>query len=341
MKKIALILVFSAVAISSSWLIWLQSAGEEAVQTNLVTKVAVHVGQISRTTLRGYVTAYGTVEPEPVGERPAASARLAPAVPGIITDVNCAEGDHVATGDVLFQLDSRAVDVAVESAKQVLERQKKLARVEGTSQKALQEAEARLNAARVQQAYLRVSSPLAGTVTHVNGKPGEAVDLTSVLAEVVDLDRLVVSAGVPSAELASLRVGRPAEVFADRAASVIAGRLTFVGTEVAPSTGTALTRSALPADSGLRPGQFVKIRIVSAEHKNCLAVPVESVVRNAEGAPVIAVVQDDTAVQIPVQTGLREGGLVEVEAEGLQPGMSVVTEGAYGLPQETKVRVLN
>jgi hypothetical protein len=37
---------------------------------------------------------------------------------------------------------------------------------------------------------------------------------------------------------------------------------------------------------------------------------------------------------------LRDGGLVEIEGDGLQAGMTVVTEGAYGLPKETKIRVL-
>jgi len=42
-----------------------------------------------------------------------------------------------------------------------------------------------------------------------------------------------------------------------------------------------------------------------------------------------------------VKAGLREGGLIEVEADGLQADMPVVTEGAYGLPKETKIRVLS
>ena len=96
----------------------------------------------------------------------------------------------------------------------------------------------------------------------------------------------------------------------------------------------------LPSGSGLRPGQFVTLRIVSAEHADKLAVPVESVVKNEEGTSVIAIVDGDTARQTPVTTGLTEGGLIEVEGSGLTAGMTVVTEGAYGLPAETHVRVL-
>jgi len=340
MKKSAIILSFVVLVIALAWFVWFKPAAPQEEEAKPATEVPVHVGKIMRATLRGYVTAYGTVEPEPAGERPAASARVASSVPGVVVAVKCVEGQRVAKGDVLFQLDSRAADVAVAFAEKTLNRQKELVQVEGTSQKTLQEAEQQLDAARVQQALLRVQSPLTGTVTRVSVKPGEAVDLTTVLAELVDLDRLVVSASVPSAELAALKSGQTTEVLADESTTPITGSLTYIGAEVDVRTGTAPVRAALPPNSGLHPGQFVTVRIVSAEHRDCLAVPVDSVVKDEAGATVIAVVQNDTAVQKPVKTGLRDGDLVEVEADGLQPGMMVVTLGAYALPKETKVRVL-
>jgi membrane fusion protein (multidrug efflux system) len=340
MKRIVVTVIGLAAVAGLAWLVWFRPAKPEEPEKPPSTDVPVHVAKITRATLRGYVTAYGTVEPEPAGERPAASARVAPSVPGVVTEIKCVEGQGVEKGAVLFQLDTRAVDVAVDFAEKALERQRKLVQIESTSQKTLQEAEQQLAAARAQQALLRVQAPLAGTVVRVNVKPGEAVDLTSVVAEVIDLDRLVVSANVPSPELAALKVGQSVEVLVDKSASPVTGTLTFIGSEVDPKTGTALVRAGLPAHSGLRPGQFVTARIVSEEHKDRLAVPVESIVKDAEGSTVIAVVQGDKATQKPVQAGLRDGGLVEVEADGLEPGMAVVTQGAYALPKETKVRVL-
>lgn len=340
MKRIVLIVICLAALAGLAWLVWFKPAKPEEPETPPNTDVPVHVAKITRATLRGYVTAYGTVEPEPAGERPAASAHVSAFVPGVVTQVKCVEGQGVEKGVVLFQLDARAADVAVDFAEKTLERQRKLVQVEGTSQKALQEAEQQLAAARAQQALLRVQAPLAGTVVRVNVKPGEAVDLTSVLAEVVDLDRLVVSANVPSPELAALKLGQPVEVLADKTVSPVTGTLTFIGSEVDPKTGSALVRAGLPAHSGLRPGQFVTARIVSVEHKDRLAVPVESVVKDAEGSTVISLVQGDQATQKAVRAGLRDGGLIEVEADGLEPGMTVVTQGAYALPKETKVRVL-
>src|SRR5207248_602808 len=142
--------------------------------------------KITRATLRAYVTAYGTVEPEPK-----ASARVAVAVPGVDTTVNCVEGQKVEKDALLFELDSRAADVAVKFAEKTLERQKTLAKTEGTSQKNLQDAEQQLASARAQLGLLQIRAPIAGIVTKVNVKAGEAADLTTVLAELIDLDRLV------------------------------------------------------------------------------------------------------------------------------------------------------
>src|SRR5205823_4480544 len=93
-------------------------------------------------------------------------------------------------------------------------------------------------------------------------------------------------------------------------------------------------------EDGLHPGQYLQIRIVSQERRDRLAAPLESVVKNEEGNSVIALVQDDRAIQRPVKTGVRDGKLIEVEGEGLKEGDVVVTTGAYGLPKETKIRVL-
>ncbi|MEP7120854.1 MAG: efflux RND transporter periplasmic adaptor subunit [Byssovorax sp.] len=90
-----------------------------------------------------------------------------------------------------------------------------------TSQKDLNEANAKVfeadrtaQAAQTQAALLRITSPLAGTVVKINVNPGEAIEAATVLAEIVDLDRLVVTATIPAAELRSLKLGLPVEIIA-------------------------------------------------------------------------------------------------------------------------------
>jgi membrane fusion protein (multidrug efflux system) len=326
------------------------------------SEVDVQVGQVVRTTLRSFVVAYGMVEPEPAsGGRSAASARIASPVPGVIAVARCAEGEQVEKGAELFRLDTRAADVAitktqaaVDFAATVLARQQRLLRIEGTSQKLVQEsqqqldlAQSELAAAKAQRALLSITAPLSGVAVRVNVKPGEAVDLTTVLAEVIDLDRLVVTANIPSAELLSVAVGQPVELaIGGRPSSnepdpppVAVGTVSFIGQQIDPRTDTAPVRINVARGAGLRPGQFVNVRIVTEERRDRLAVPIESVVKTDAGM-VVAIVDGDRSLQKPVTVGLRDRHLAEVAGDGLREGMTVVTQGAYGLPKETKVRVV-
>jgi membrane fusion protein (multidrug efflux system) len=302
-----------------------RSGGDETTPT-LVT---VQTGALKLATLHRYVQGYGTVEPAPAtAEQPAAGAQLAAPSAGVVAKVSVLEGQRVGKGDVLMELNSGAT--TVENAEQEVARQRQLFAQQNTSLKNLRNAEAQL-------ALLRVTAPLSGTVARVNVKPGQAVDLTTVVAEVMDLNRLAVTAEIPAAEAGDLKSGNPVEVLTEPAVTM---ELSFVSPNVDKNNDTVLVRVLLPAGGVLRPGQFVPLRIVTAAHTNSLAAPGESVVTDESGKSVIALVKGDEAAQQPVQTGLRENGWIEIVSPGLKAGDIVVTVGAYGLPPKTKVRVL-
>jgi membrane fusion protein (multidrug efflux system) len=296
-----------------------------AAEEKVITEVAVQTGKITTATLHGYVQGYGMIETAPAtADQPAAGAQLAAPSAGVVTKVNVVEGQSVTKGDVLVELNSQAAEAEVE-------RQKKLYAQQNTSLKNLQEAEAQLD-------MLRVTAPLSGTVARVGVKPGQAVDLTTVVAEVMDLNRLAASAEIPSAEAKDLKSGEALEILAE---PPVATDILFVSPSVNKDNDTVLVRALLPKDSGLRPGQFVSLRIVTAVHTNCLAAPVASVVTGDDGKSVIALVKGGEAWQMTVKTGLRENGLVEVAAPEIKDGDVVVTVGAYGLPEKTKISVQN
>ncbi|MFO0755312.1 MAG: efflux RND transporter periplasmic adaptor subunit [Byssovorax sp.] len=239
------------------------------------------------------------------------------------------------------------------------------------------EADRASQAASTQEALLRIQSPLAGTVVKVNVNPGEAVEASTVLAEVVDLDRLLVAATIPAADLRHLELGAEVQILVGRQSPapgaeakddekdekkgakdekkepaekdekkgakdeppVFAGKLVFIGYQVDTKSDTVAVRVSFPKGAALRPGEYVRVRIVADEHEDRLAVPRESVVRGEDGATV-ALVEGDKATQRAVKVGLSDGDFVEIEGEGLREGMTIVTRGAYGLPKETKIKVL-
>jgi len=345
-----IILAVSVAAVLTVKVLGPRGGGEEE---EIVTDVGVHVGKIVRATLRRYVTAYGTVDPEPPGAgRAAAGALVSVPVGGILTEIACTEGRAVERGALLFRLDTRLAEVAVAKAEKALtsaeltyERQKKLLAAEGTSEKSFQEAELALNTARSELAttrtelsLLEIRAPLAGTVVRIGARIGQSVETNAILAEVIALDRLVVSARVPSREAARLEPGQPV-VWGDGSAA--AGSVLVVGRDIDPGTDTVLVRASLPAGAGFRPGQFLNIRIVAEERRGVLAVPEESLVPGPDGGTVLMAVEGDRAVPKPVKAGLRDAGLVEVEGEGLAEGVVIVTTDAFNMAGETKIHIID
>jgi membrane fusion protein (multidrug efflux system) len=338
-----------------------QDESQDEPQSEVATEVSVHVGKISSSTLYGLVLAYGRVAPA-VGssEGPPAHVPVTAPVAGIVSEVKCVEGQEVNKGDLLFRLDSRIAEVAVKKAQQAVEfeernltRQKELLDVNGTSEKLLQEAQHNFDSARDELAkantelsLLQVTAPISGTVVQVLARPGESVDMSYKLAELLDIERLIAEFRIPSTEASLLKTGQKMEIETGavtqdpNSETAPTGKVTFIDTVVDPQSDTVLVRASTPPDAGLKSGQFVKARIVYVEKKDCLVVPEESLVTTPEGHTVIAVVENGKAFQKVVHTGLRQKGLVEIQGEEIHEGMQIVTTGAYGLLPETNIRIV-
>ncbi|MDI1293734.1 MAG: efflux RND transporter periplasmic adaptor subunit [Methylobacter sp.] len=335
----------------------LQAADEPEV----VTEVAVQTSKVTRATLHRYVMAYGVVEPEPaMNGKLAASSKIAVPIAGILTQAFCEEGQAVKKGSILFELDTRSADalvakaeVAVEFAQKNFARKQQLNATDNVSRKLYDESEQLLQAARkdlagaqTQRELLRIKAPLSGTVAAIHLKVGETVGINMVLADLIDLDRLDIVLKIPSQETSLLRLGQPVDIMLGTktssnqdAQTTQQGKVVFISPQIDPLTDTVLVRASLNSGSGIRPGQFVSARIVVEERSGRLAVPVESVVSRETGST-IALVKGHTAKQIAITPGLRDGKLVEISGEAIQEGMTVVTQGAYGLPAETHIRVV-
>jgi membrane fusion protein, multidrug efflux system len=303
---------------------------DAAPAENVTPLISVQTGTLKRATLHSYVSGYGTVEPMPATpNEPAAGGVLAAPTAGIVIKVAAVAGQQVKQGDLLVELDSATATHAY--AKTEVERQKKLFAEQNTSLKNLQDAEAQL-------AALEIRTPVSGTVTRIATRLGAVVDANTVVAEVIDLDRLGISAQISSSQADDLKTGQEVQILTS---TPLTTTLAFVSPAVDTNDGTVLLRASLVSNSGLRPGQFVPLRIVTAIHTNGLAAPAESVVTGDDGKSFIVPVKGDEGAQVPVTTGLREDGWVEIKGEDLKEGDSVVTVGAYGFPDKAKIRAEN
>ncbi len=303
---------------------------DDAPPENVVPVVTVHTNVLKRMTFHGYVSGYGVVEPAPaIADQPAAGGPLFSPSAGVAAKVSVIQGQQVKAGDVLIELNSGTATFGYAQAQ--LERQKQLFAQQNTSLKNLQDAESQL-------AALTVVAPISGTVTRISAKVGGAVDVNTPVAEVVDLNRLSVVASISAADANQLKTNQEVQITVD---PPVNASLAFVSPVVDTNDGTVSVTALLPPDSGLRPGQFVPLKIVTAVHSDRLAAPIESVVTDEEGKSVISLVKGENAAQLPVKAGLRENGWVEIEGADLKEGDAVVAVGAYGLPDKVKIRYEN
>ena len=206
------------------------------------------------------------------------------------------------------------------------------------------QAKAALVTAQMQRQMMSITSPIDATVVLVSVNPGESVDPTRTLVQLIATDRLMVDVDVPAEQLPEKAEGLSAQILIDpqpkEPGNPILGKVSFVSPQVDPKTGAVMVIIALPGDVGLRPGRSVRARIIAEEHKDVLAVPRDAVITDENGDSVISLVEGDQATRKTVTVGLEENGLVEISADGLKEGDVVVTAGAFGLPQATKVKVL-
>ena len=351
---IILLIIVSCALIATAMIRKNKLPHKEDIRQPISPIVQVKAGEIETYTLHGYVQAYGKVISAPAtATNMSARVQVTANASGVIKSLYCFEGQKVNAGDILFKMDSSLVDTAVKDAQATLQysieklsRQEKLYEIKAVSEKSVQEkrrqlvsAKSALSKAKYQQSLATIRSSQAGTVIRVNTTQGASVKTSDVLAEICDLKRVVVVAQVPSQEITLLKKGQKVIIRTDCNHSEI-GEVIFIDNRVNSSNGTVNIRISAAPNSGLLCGQFVSARIIYTEHTDCLTVPEESVVTSPAGVSSVALVTGDIASLVPVKTGLKESGRVEVSGKGIQSGRQVVTIGAYGLPDKTHIHIL-
>ncbi len=165
---------------------------------------------------------------------------------------------------------------------------------------------------------------------------GQVVSTGTELVRMVQRSRLEVAASVAEAELLAVRAGDGVRVI-DPAGRSLAGTVRELAPSVDATSRLGIVRIDLPADSGLKPGMFVRVEI-ETEPRIALAVPRQALVWRTSGAGVFVVQTDASVALSPVVTGRQMDDLVEITS-GLAENHTVVSEGAAFLNDGDKVQV--
>jgi membrane fusion protein (multidrug efflux system) len=282
------------------------------------------------------------------------SVILRPEVSGRVATIGFRDGQVVKKGQLLIGLDASLNEAEVAQYKAEydlalsnLQRSEDLARQKFISSSAretaasnAQVADARLKLAQARLAKMRIVAPFDGVVGIRAVSLGDYVKDGTDLVNIEDIRNLKVDFRLPERALSQIRAGQGVEVVADALPSERwQGQIEAINPRIDANGRSLELRARLDNTSGkLRPGMFVRVRVIVGE-RNGLLVPEEAIVPQGEEFFVYKVVEG-AAKRVPVKIGVRRDAKVEI-VEGLATGDHVVTAGMRLSRDGQPVRVLN
>jgi membrane fusion protein (multidrug efflux system) len=289
-------------------------------------------------------------------------------VSGQITQIVKGEGEPVAAGEPVLEIDpqrrelelaaarARAAqaDAGAAEARRQTERIRRLHKRKAASQSKLDEAETALLVAEAdavaQKAQLGVAeqalddatvrAPFDGVVGQRLVSEGDFVQIGTPLVELVSLDPIQVVFRVAEVDSGRVAVGQKVNVsVAPHPDEVFEAVVDVVYPTIDPASRTLRVKAALANPDGrLRPGLFARADLGIRVRSAVPMVPEESVLQRSDGAVVFRVVGGERVERRVVTVGEFRDGMIEIRG-GLDAGDVVVTRGHSELVDGAAVRV--
>lgn len=270
-----------------------------------------------------------------------------------ISDINFADGDFVAKGDLLVELtnDEQAAQLAeakadLNDARLQLKRVEDLADQGTIAASQVDEIRARYNvsSARLEGIMARlkdrvVRAPFAGVLGFRQVSPGTLVSPGTAITTLDDVSALKLDFSVPELFLGAIDVG---DVVLARSPAYrerdFEGKVASIGSRIDEVTRAVTVRAIIPNESGeLRPGMLMTVELQTSA-KTALSVAESAVVPAGSQAYVYVVGDDNTVERRTVSTGQRNRGRIEI-VDGLKEGERVVTLGLLKLRPGSSVAI--
>jgi membrane fusion protein, multidrug efflux system len=294
-------------------------------------------------------------------------------VDGQIMSVNFQEGQDVAAGELLIQIDPRPYEVALATAQANLQRdeaQLTNAKVQYERQKALyaggviakqdldtQQAsfgqyegtiaadKAAIDSAKLNLVYTRITSPISGRIGLRQVDIGNYVQAsaTTPMAIITQMHPIAIVFTLPEDQLQAVRQRMKqgtleVDVYSrDDTTKLSTGKLLTIDNQIDQTTGTAKLKAVFEnPESTLWPNQFVNVHLLLETRKDAITMPAAAIQRGPQGTFTYLVDDKNTVQMRPVQIALTQGNVVVI-ASGVQPGDRVVTDGQEKLQVGSRV----
>jgi membrane fusion protein, multidrug efflux system len=295
-------------------------------------------------------------------------------VNGQIEKIYFREGEDVRQGQLLYSLDKRPFQAALEQAQGMLKRDEAQAtnakleadrytdlegqgvisreqadqqRTQASSNAAAVYADkAAVDAAKVQLQYTDIYAPIDARTGALMINVGNLVKAndTPFLVQLNQITPIYVTFTVPEVHLAEVRqfVAKGLKVLAypkGQTGNPLEGLLTFIDNGVDPQTGTVKLKATFQnKDKRLWPGEFVNVVLNLSTMHNAITVPTKAVQSGQQGDYVFVVAKDGTATPRQVTTVGTYQNLTLVKG-GLNSGDTVIVDGQLRVAPSGKVMI--
>ena len=261
-------------------------------------------------------------------------------VAGRVAHINFEEGQPVAAGQLLVQLDDDVAQAEFAQAQANLalaqsryERSNRLqtagfvskeAREDAQNQLMLQEASLKLAQAKLDK--MAIKAPFNGVIGLRTVSIGEYVTAGQDIAPLESVDQLKADFRLPERFVAIIELGQTLELRVDaRPGQLFAGKVYAISPLIEEGGRSIRVRARVNnADGLLRPGMFARVQLIT-EQSTVVVVPEASLSPSGQVQYVYRVTEGQ-AERVAIEIGERRAGLVEV-ITGLAPGEQVVAAG--------------
>jgi multidrug efflux pump subunit AcrA (membrane-fusion protein) len=204
----------------------------------------------------------------------------------------------------------------------------------------LSSAKGKYLAAQAQVSYSEVRSPISGVVTDRPLFPGETANSGSTLITVMDTSSLLAKVHLDQTVAQRLKVGDAATVTIPSVEEPVSAKVSLVSPALDPGSTTVEVWVRVDNRGGkYKAGTPVGVSMKGRAAAKAVKVPVSAVLTATDGSKTVMVVgSDGVAHKKAVQLGINDGEDVQV-TDGLNGSETVITTGAYGLDDGTKVNV--
>lgn len=258
-----------------------------------------------------------------------------------VTAVHFDDGQTVAAGDLLVELDAREELARVQElkfrlaeAKRQYQRLQDLRKQDAASAQQVEsqdvvvkEIVAQLEVAETQLAQKQITAPFDGRLGIRQVSVGSLVSPAQQITTLDDITPIKLDFSVPELFFASLAVGQQVTArsgaYPDRA---FTGTIQSIDSRVDPLTRSIMVRAEVPNEEGLlRPGMLLRVQLLRSVD-SVLQLPERAVVPLDTRHFVYVVGEDNIAIERQITIGRRKPGVVEITS-GLEAGEQVVSDG--------------